>query len=708
MRIRTCTLWPNDIRYQTALFIIITFLTAVLPFAGAHHHDVARQAQTTLHILALRAEFQTDDVATTTGDGRFDLSTGSDYHLDRPPHNRLYFQQQLTALHNYFSHISRGKVRITADVYPLEDNQVYVLPNDMVYYSGREDEQLKQKGWAELLRDALQVAAAQDGIDFAQYQCVVVFHAGVGQDFAFDFDTTPYDIQSVYIDFGTLQSGLAPQDTDFKGIEVPDSVYITEGIILPETQNQEGYDLGLLGSMTLMMGSRLGMPSLFDTESGRAGIGRWGLMDQGSFNFQGFVPAEPSAWEKVYMGWETPLIVRNGEQIRIGSSSTKSAPHIFKVPVTEHEYFLIENRQNDINGDRITIGRDEYGRKAEFDSTGRVVAPADIGVLTRIDEYDYGLPGSGILIWHIDEQVIQAGLASNTVNNNRDHRGVDLVECDGAQDIGYVYDLFDAAYGAENGDYWDAYWRGNESHKIVNASEDVSFSPVSIPNSHTYTGANSHIRIDTFSERDTIMTFNVHSEFNQPGFPRSIGHTFSAGALLATSARDGRSGVLIGAAKDGGVYAYLVNGDPLFSGGQHWVAAASDSVRLSPALGDLDDDGVDELVVVDAGGAISGWRMEDKDGDAMLDLSFQYQQAIPFSAGPMILRSSSSNDPLIILGDADGLCYLYAPYSSSQIASLNLSEAAVCGLAACSQGDVDFVATTEDGGLYACQTEPAL
>ncbi len=663
-----------------------------------------RRSDATIRILALRAEFQPDALATTTGDGRFDLSTNSSYHLDHPPHDRRYFEHQLLALSHYFHTVSRGKVKISADVFPIQNHLAYTLPHDMVYYSGQEEEALKQKGWAELLHDALQAAAAQGGIDFSAYQCVIVFHAGVGQDFAFDFDTTPYDIQSAYIDFTTLQQGLAPGDAHFKGIELPGGVLVTEGIILPETQNQEGYDLGLLGTMTLMVGSYLGMPSLFDTKTGRTGIGRWGLMDQGSYNFQGFIPAEPCAWEKVYMGWETPVTVRNGENIRIGSSTTKSAPHIVKIPISEDEYFLIENRQRDVNRDGIAVGRDENGRKAEFDSTGRVVAPADIGVLTRIDEYDFGLPNSGILIWHIDERVIAAGLASNSININRTHRGVDLVECDGAQDIGYVYTIFDAAYGTEVGDYWDTYWSGNISHKYVNNGNDVAFSPTSIPNSNAHSGARSHIRIENFSERDTIMTVDIRSQFAQPGFPHTANREFAAGALLATSAVDGRSGWLLAAAKDGSIWAWQANGSPLFPGGDHLVATAQDSVLLPPALDDLDGDGIEELIVVDVKGEMSLWHLRDHNGDHQLDLAFRQQFASAICAGPMILSSATSG--VIIAGHGNGGCYLQDLQQPGYFQSLQLSTAAICGLAAFPGAGADFIATCENGKIFACRLHP--
>ncbi len=52
------------------------------------------------------------------------------------------------------------------------------------------------------------------------------------------------------------------------------------------------------------------MPDLFDAETGKSAIGRFGLMDgQSLFAFGGLFPPEPSAWEKVFLGWENPQLV---------------------------------------------------------------------------------------------------------------------------------------------------------------------------------------------------------------------------------------------------------------------------------------------------------------------------------------------------------------------------------------------------------------
>ncbi len=677
----------------------------------------------TIRILALRTEFVVDDALTTTGDGTFDLGEESEYDFDRPPHDKTYFEHQLLGLRNYFKRVSNEKLWLDASVLPAGEQDAYALPHTMAYYSGREDEDLQQRGWGELLRDAVQAARDQDNVDFTPYDVVFVFHAGVGSDFAFDFDETPYDIQSVYFDYESLKKVFAPEDPDFPGIPAGDDFYVRGGIILPETQNQAGYHLGLLGTMTLLTGSYLGMPSLFDTGSGRPGIGRWGLMDQGSYNFQGFIPAEPSAWTKVFMGWEEPRVVTNAENAKIGIAGTKSAPRVLKIPVTRDEYFLIENRQRDRDGNGRAFGWDESGTRVQFDSTGKISWEEEFGVLTRISEYDFGLPGSGILVWHIDEGVIREKLASNTINDNRDRRGVDLIECDGAQDIGYYYSMFDAAYGTETGDYWDAYWAGNESHKYVNNDNPVEFSSQSIPNSNTYDGSVSHVKIYNFSARDTVMSCSITSELTQKGFetPPYVGQTLLSGSMLAVTV-NGKNAIVVVTAqgnilgwKDAG--GKLIDNDHTvllqdISGKERradyaLLAALDRHIILSPAAADLTGDGNHEVIVVDEDKTVYVYSLLDRDADGSADLLSKTSLDGEFTAGILVFDHTHRKGPGIVLGTSGGEIDVLQ-WKDGHLVAARIKgplQQAVTGLAAIQHTDFDVIAASSFGEIAAVNVD---
>ena len=585
----------------------------------------------TVRILAIRAEFQLDSLAETTGDGKFIMQPPESPTIDPPPHDREYFEAQLQALANYYRTVSNGKLILTWEVLPRQNDAAYLLPNEMKYYAPGEDSADEDMRLSELLQDAFTVADTQDDIDFAAYQDFMVFHAGVGRDLNFDFDPTPNDVPSAFLSYADLKTTLGQGDPNYPGIPVQNGAFhIREGIILPETQSQEGFEIGLLGTEVILYGFQLGLPALFNTDNGLSGIGRWGMMDQGSGNFQGMIPAEPSAWEKVFMGWDEPIVIHAGKNFKVAAPRETLSPNrIYKIPIDADEYFLLENRQRDLNGDEIAIGRDVNGNRVEFNERGELIADTTIGVIVTIDEYDFGIPGSGILIWHIDESVIHAKLAENRINSDKNHRGVDLVEADGAQDIGQFYGFLHPGSGSETGVPEDAWHKDNPINTLVNNSDVVRFAPNTMPSSRSYSGANSHIVIDNFSANAPLMSFDLSNDILLPGFPKSVGDgVFPPQAAELDASAPGKE--IVVARRDGAILAWRGDGSPLAGDGV--LLQLDGGLASPPAFADLNGDGNDELLAAVSGSKLvvftmSGgkpkllWQIEDS-------LSLAYQVAV--------------------------------------------------------------------------------
>lgn len=495
-------------------------------------NSIAMQnAADTIKVLAIMVEFQQDDLETTSGDGTFESAINEDpydYDVDPLPHDRQYFQDQLLFLKNFYQDISGNNViiDITNAVHPVE--AAFLLPYPMWHYNHNDDDYLDE-GLSLLFYDAWKAADSLGEIDFSKFDpdndCFIIFHAGVGKDFAFDFDPTPFDIPSAYMELEDLvEYNNIPDD----GIPVDSGNYfIKRGMILPETENQEGYNLGMHGHLSILFAHHLGIPNLYDTETGQSVIGLFGMMDQGSGKLDGLVPAPPSAWTKIYMGWETPVIVEDlpaDVEVPLGT--------IIKVPLNGNEYFLIENIESYVY-DGVTYDSlrykhyvdtgeyaDAYQMLTEYiqDSVG--VSWSRPGVLVDIEDWGIGRPASGLIIWHIDEFVTQMGLESNTININPDHRGVDLEEADGAQDIGEEYGLFNAGYGTELGSPFDAFYAGNEEFLDANPEYDyVTFADNTFPDARSYSNAKSHLRLSNFSVIADTMTFTIENDIQMPGFP---------------------------------------------------------------------------------------------------------------------------------------------------------------------------------------------
>jgi M6 family metalloprotease-like protein len=665
-----------------------------------------------LRILALRVQFQRDELATTTGDGTFDLRTATGVAIDPPPHNRTYFENQLRALAHYYRNVSNRMLTLSWEIWPQGEEESYQLPREMKYYSGSGDAAAKENGWAHLLADAVQAADSAGEIDFSQLDCLMVFHAGVGADFELDLDPTPYDIQSAFVNLSTLRAALGGGDPHYRGIPVNQGrAVVQEGIILPETESQEGYEIGLLGPMAMLFGAQLGLPSLNDTDKNRPGIGRWGLMDQGSMNLQGLVPAQPCAWSKVFLGWEEPVEVCGYQSsLPLAAALAKSAPRIYKVPIDAKEYFLVENRQRDVNRDGRVVCRDALGRRVEILEDGRLLPTGWSGTIVQVDEYDFGLPGSGILIWHIDERVIEAGYAENRVNVDAEHRGVDLEECDAAQDIGYYFGF--PTYGYDAGDHWDPWWSGNESHKKANSSAEVIFGPSTMPNSRAYSGADTRIVLSSFSDLDSVMTFAVRHEALVPGFPRYFGaEQGSAGLAVAPLRPESDTTLIVAATHDGQLFAWYGDGSRVIVNDAKKCSVTLSGDTLcqevalfaewpqqmagAPALGDVDGDGRVEVLAAFASGEAVAWHVVDGDHDGRADLA----SAIRMSSTPTSeLMLVSGGKPCAYIGTVSGVLQAFS-WQNGGLAtewSLPLFSEPVTGLAWTGQ---QVVATSAGGGV---------
>lgn len=146
------------------------------------------------------------------------------------------------------------------------------------------------------------------------------------------------------------------------------------------------------------LGHIFGLPDLYDTDYSSDGIGYYGLMSAGTHlrldnNVRGLTPVDFCAWSRIYLKLTEPTIVNQSGEYELYSKKTKRY-NILKIPINDHEYFLLENKEFSL-----------------YD------AP-----LSSINK------NSGVLIWHIDEDVINSKYVTNSVNDDENLKGVDLEE----------------------------------------------------------------------------------------------------------------------------------------------------------------------------------------------------------------------------------------------------------------------------------------
>lgn len=157
-----------------------------------------------------------------------------------------------------------------------------------------------------------------------------------------------------------------------------------------------------IGVFAHEFGHAFGLPDLYDTDPSNGdseGVGIWCLMAAGSWGGDSSSPETPThlcAWAKAYLGWVTPTdVTMDLSAATIPNIEDNSI--VYKLPISSTQYYLVENRQ-------------EKG-------------------------FDAKLPESGILIWHINETVINSGLSNNRVNADENNKGVDLEEADCKNDL---------------------------------------------------------------------------------------------------------------------------------------------------------------------------------------------------------------------------------------------------------------------------------
>lgn len=472
----------------------------------------------TLKILAVLVEFKEDNDPNTFGTGKFGSIYTQDYGdtiLDPLPHDAKYFENHLEFAKNYFKKVSNGKLNISYTVLP----NVITVSQIMRNYSPPPTNPNDLSNLGKFAKEVWHLAGSiYSDIDFSKYDLFTIFHAGVGNAYYPNGRLgIERDLPSIYLGEKTLKSIFG---TDFNGFPAKNFL-IKNTIILPTTESKEIesfgqkvlYQMSINGLIVSNIASYLGLPDLFNTETGVTAIDRFGLMDGNAiFAFNGTFPPEPSPWEKIYLGWAEPIVINqdvNHVNVTARLAAALNDTVIIKVPINSSEYYLIENRQRDVRKDGAVItykiGNNSFRFSVDKDKNRFNFSNADTlrGVVTDVDEFDWAVPGNGIVIWHIDENIINEKIDENKINVDIEQKGVDVEEADGIQDIGeHFSSVLGDFYGIGS---QEDFWYSNNKAKLYKNK----FGPDTKPNTKSNSGANSLITIENFSESSPKMSFDI-------------------------------------------------------------------------------------------------------------------------------------------------------------------------------------------------------
>ena len=146
----------------------------------------------------------------------------------------------------------------------------------------------------------------------------------------------------------------------------------------------------------------LGLPDLYETtlNGDHKTMGQWSILDHGPYNNDGNTPPTYSAYERFFMGWLTPRLITEPENITLAELresqealliSESDVHNLIGNDPNPTTFYLLENRQQ--------MGWDEY------------------------------LPGHGLMLTKVKYSYNK--WYQNTVNNTVSNMGVDLIEADG-------------------------------------------------------------------------------------------------------------------------------------------------------------------------------------------------------------------------------------------------------------------------------------
>ena len=423
---------------------LLPLLCAIAAISPAYGQAGGRAVS---RVCMLRVEFVEDYTDSTTGNGLFLPGNDRAYSLD--------IAQQVAS---YFTDVSRGRMEFQFSVYPAAGSGAYTLPHQMGWYSGQ------GQRWPLVLVHGVQ--AADSEVDFSLYDLVMVVHAGTGRE-GDVLGNSPLDIYSYYLDYPQFQYYMNRLDPWLaQGVPTNDGVLIREGAVVPEHQTQDGLGLGVIGTIVHKLFRWMGAPDLYNTSTGALAIGGWDIMGYGQWIMYGFWPSGPGAWTREHLGWAEVV------EVLEGSFTVSPSDTVYRVPLSSTEYLLIENRQRDPDGDG----------------------------LCGAHERDYGLPGSGILIWRIDRTRTGSFIASNQVNTDPDHQGVTLLEADGIPDFNT---FSQQAFYTSEGSQYDPWKRDGYAWLL---------GPGTTPSTSASWGGRTGVTVDVTSNSGNSMSFTVTRE----------------------------------------------------------------------------------------------------------------------------------------------------------------------------------------------------
>ena len=189
---------------------------------------------------------------------------------------------------------------------------------------------------------------------------------------------------------GNQVSGYIWPNTSYTYMKAPGDLYIGMNSISCELWRDRSR-CGI-GTICHEFAHCLGLPDIYPTNSmDFSVVDEWDLMDGGNYTNKGWCPPNFSATEKMLLNWGNPIELTDVTTLDgMKAVSEGGDTYILRNSGNENEFYILENR--------------------------------------RQTKWDYGIPGEGLVIFHVDYD--REVWSNNTVNSSSSHYRYSLFHAD--------------------------------------------------------------------------------------------------------------------------------------------------------------------------------------------------------------------------------------------------------------------------------------
>ena len=341
----------NTVKYLLSALLLVSSLTA-FSYEHPRRHMLPRSVSSKRAAAAKRAKSYIGEkrqlvILASFSDLDFEsedpLSLWNQI-LNQPNYHEGNYQG---SVHDYFYDQSNGKFDLQFDLYAFKVNKEHA-----VYRSTSTDDEnasLLLLALADSLKNVVTDWAPYDWDEDGYIDQILVIYAGMGQNDGGDSNT-----------IWAHQAALSIYKLDPVVVNSSDKTYMIDHYgFIPE----KGKTSATFGTFCHEFGHCMTLPDFYYGSTSI--IGDWDIMDHGNYNNNGYCPANYSAHERMVLGWlEVKELTEPTSITDMPALGDEPVAYMIRNDAYPNEYYILENRQQQ--------GWDKY------------------------------LPGSGLVIFHID------------------------------------------------------------------------------------------------------------------------------------------------------------------------------------------------------------------------------------------------------------------------------------------------------------------